>query len=280
MAGLVALAAIVAIAVWPARQADAQIEPTVAADAASPDLRALVAPIALYPDDLLALVLPASTVPLDVVAAARYLESGADPATTPPDADWDPAVVALLNYREAIDLLNKDLDWTQRLGDAVTADLDAVLTTIQAIRSEAADAGYLATNEQVAVAEDPASGTVTIAPVEPNTVYVPVYEPQYIVESTYAAAPPVSYPEPYPVWNSPAATFFTGALFGGALAYGLDWDDDDIDFDFDDDPDWGDFDVDRNFEWNGDVNIDRISSATTSPTSTVTASARAPGRPT
>ncbi len=83
-------------------------------------------------------MLPASTAALDVVEAVRYLDKRAKDLSLAPDAGWDPSVIGLLNYPEALRLMDSDLDWTNRLGQAVTDDLDGVFASIQAIRSEAA----------------------------------------------------------------------------------------------------------------------------------------------
>jgi hypothetical protein len=82
-------------------------------------LEELVGRVALYPDELIAIVLPASTYPLQIVQAARYLEAHESDPTLEPSAEWDDSIIALLNYPEAIELLNTDLDWTWQLGEAV-----------------------------------------------------------------------------------------------------------------------------------------------------------------
>jgi len=94
------------------------------------ELEVLVGPIALYPDALVANILPAATVPLDIVAAARYLrEQGKKKVEgAPPGATWDPSVIALLDVPDAIYLMDKDLKWTQRLGDAVIEQQEGVMT--------------------------------------------------------------------------------------------------------------------------------------------------------
>ncbi|MGK9236562.1 DUF3300 domain-containing protein [Inquilinus limosus] len=234
---------------------------TQAAPKTVPNLRDLVARIALYPDDLLSLVLPASAAPLDVVQAVRYLDKRAKDASSAPspDPNWDPAVIALLNYPEALRLMDSDLDWTEQLGQAVAGNLNGVLDAVQAIRAEATDAGYLASNDKVTVTRQPApaskasgmaasgSGgrqTVVIRSADPDVVYVPTYSPATVVNQTYASAPPVAYPTPYLSYQSPAAPFFTGLLFGTALGYALDWDDDDIDIDVHH-VDWNDIDWDH-----------------------------------
>ncbi|MFQ6005861.1 MAG: DUF3300 domain-containing protein, partial [Woeseia sp.] len=82
-------------------------------------LEELVGPVALYPDDLLAIVLPASTYPLQVVQAARFLERLEDDPSLKPDEEWDESITALLNYPEVVELMNDDIEWTWRLGEAV-----------------------------------------------------------------------------------------------------------------------------------------------------------------
>jgi len=250
------------------------VTPTSAAAEAAPGLREVVARIALYPDDVLSLVLPASTAALDVVEAARYLDKRAKDPSLAPDAGWDPSVIALLNYPEALRLMDSDLDWTNRLGQAVTDDLDGVFASIQTIRSEAADAGYLASNDQVVVTRQPAPEAdgagqpIVIKSTDPDIAYVPSYDPATVVNQTYVSAPPIAYPNPYLSYQSPAAPFFTGLLFGTAIGYGLNWDDDDIDIDVHDvdfdDIDWDRVDWDKagrlrgDLNINGDVNINNI----------------------
>ncbi|MGO1078933.1 DUF3300 domain-containing protein [Inquilinus sp. CA228] len=256
---------------WAAAGAPAQAAPKTA-----PDLRDLVARIALYPDDLLSLVLPASAAPLDVVQAVRYLDKrGKDPSPAP-DPNWDPAVIALLNYPEALRLMDSDLDWAEQLGQAVAGNLNGVLDAIQGIRNEAVGAGYLASNDKVTVTRQPAPAgtspgaaagkqTVVIRSADPDIVYVPTYSPAMVVNQTYASAPPVAYPTPYLSYQSPAAPFFTGLLFGTALGYALSWDDRDIDIDVHhvdwDDIDWDHVDWDKvhrvrpDIDIGGDVNV-------------------------
>src|SRR6185295_8588652 len=89
---------------------------TPAATALGPEeLRKLVAPIALYPDELLAIVLPASTNPMQVVQAQRYLDKRKADQKLQPNSEWDPAVLALLNYPEVVSKMNDDLQWTEDL---------------------------------------------------------------------------------------------------------------------------------------------------------------------
>jgi hypothetical protein len=183
----------------------------------------LVAPIALYPDDLLAIVLPASTYPLQIVQAARFLERlESEPGLKPDDA-WDPSVVALLNYPEALARLNDDLDWTWRLGTAVINQQSDVVQAVSDFRERAHVAGNLETDErQIVEATD---DTITIRPASPDRIYVPYYEPARVV--VYQAAPVVYYyPSAYPVYYYPypADYYFPWPYFWGVTsAFSIGW---------------------------------------------------------
>ena len=104
----------------PARAQDA------ADDSGAADLDALVVPVALFPDPLLAAVMQASVVPLDVVQASRFLDDYAKDSTLTPDPDWDPAVLGLLAFPTVLQGMNEHLDWVQSMGDAVTERLPDV----------------------------------------------------------------------------------------------------------------------------------------------------------
>ncbi|MCH8931293.1 MAG: CvpA family protein [Proteobacteria bacterium] len=115
-----------------------QIQPFTTAE-----LEDLVAPVALYPDELLAIVLPAATYPLQIVQAARFLDDLENDDSLQPDEDWDESVVALLNYPEVIDLLNSDLEWTWQLGEAVLNQEEEVIQAVETFRDRALLAGNL-----------------------------------------------------------------------------------------------------------------------------------------
>jgi hypothetical protein len=189
------------------------------------ELTALVGPIALYPDDLVAVVLPASTFPLQIVQAARLLEQRETDPDLEPDDAWDESVVALLNYPEALTLLNDDLDWTWALGEAVIYQQGDVLDAIQSFRSEAYAAGNLESDDRQAIAND--GETITITPAEPEVVYVPYYDPStVIVRQRY----PVYhyYPYAYPVYYYPypaGYSFGSGFFWGVTTAFAISWHD-------------------------------------------------------
>jgi hypothetical protein len=187
-------------------------------------LAELVGPIALYPDDLVGIVLPASTFPLQVVQAARFLDERAKNSNLKPNEDWDDSIVALLNYPEVVKLMNDDLDWTWRLGDAVIDQRAAVLDAIQGFRDRAYAAGNLRSDDRQVVENDD-EGAIAIKPADPEVIYVPYYEPERVV--VYQRVPvyhyyPVAYPVyyyPYPVDYS----FHTGFFWGVSSVFSIGW---------------------------------------------------------
>jgi hypothetical protein len=193
------------------------------------ELREIVAPVALYPDDLLAIVLPAATQPLQIVEADRFLEKRKATPDLAPNENWDPAILALLNYPEVVELMNEDLAWTQSLGNAVMDQQDDVLKAIQEARSSATSAGYLQSDEKQTVVTE--QETIIIKSSDPEVIYVPTYDPQPIIENTYVNYPPPVYSTPYPYYYAPAATFMAGMFVGAAFSYGFDWNNNDIDID-------------------------------------------------
>jgi hypothetical protein len=165
------------------------------------ELDQLLAPIALYPDDLLTNVLMASTYPLDVVQAARWRKE-------PPNAklkgdalvkaleakDWDPSIKALVQFPDVLEMMSDKLEWTQKLGDAFLAQQDEVMDQIQFLRQKAQEAGNLKSNKQQTVSmqegEESGQPVIVIEPADPETVYVPVYEPTVYGEWWYPDYPP------------------------------------------------------------------------------------------
>jgi hypothetical protein len=166
----------------------------------SSELRELVGPIALYPDDLLAIVLPASAYPLQIVEASRFLEALEQDPTLKPDPDWDDSIVALTNYPEVVELLNEDLDWTWRLGEAVVAQQSEVVAAVESFRDVAYAAGNLKTDSYQTVSRN--DGVINISPAAEDVIYVPYYEPARVVH--YQPRPVYYYyPQPYPVYYYP-----------------------------------------------------------------------------
>jgi hypothetical protein len=173
---------------------------------AQSEIEEIVGPIALYPDDLLAIVLPASTFPLQIVEAGRFLDALENDPSLEPDEDWDDSIVALLNYPEVIELMNEDLDWTWRLGEAVVGQQSDVIAAIETFRDRAYAAGNLKTDDYQLVAEE--DGAIQITPVQEDVIYVPYYEPSQVV--VYQPRPVYYYyPRPYPVYYYPYPTYYS-----------------------------------------------------------------------
>jgi hypothetical protein len=187
------------------------------------ELQDLVGPIALYPDDLLAIVLPASTYPLQLVQAQRFLQALEDDPSLSPDEEWDDSVIALLNYPEVVDLLNEDLDWTWRLGEAVVAQQADVVTAVESFRDRAYAAGNLKSDSRQRVVHS--EGAIEITPVEDDIIYVPYYEPSEVV--VYQRRPAYHYyPRAYPVYYYPypdSYAFHSGYFWGVTTAFTLGW---------------------------------------------------------
>ena len=187
------------------------------------DLEELVGPIALYPDDLLAVVLPASAYPLQIIEAARFLEALENDPTLKPDPDWDDSVVALVNYPEVVELLNEDIDWTWRLGEAVVSQQADVVSAIETFRDRAYAAGNLKSDSYQNVTRD--EGVIEITPVTEDVIYVPYYEPERVV--VYQPRPVYYYyPRAYPVYYYPyssAYAFDRGFFWGVTTAFTIGW---------------------------------------------------------
>ncbi len=191
------------------------------------ELDELIGPIALYPDDLLAVVLPASTYPLQVVQAQRFLEDFETNPELEPDPDWDDSVIALLNYPDVLELLNEDLDWTWRLGEAVVAQQEDIVAAVEDFRNRAYAAGNLQTDEYQNVSEE--DGIIEITPVSEEVIYVPYYEPAEVVVYQprrvyyYYPDPCPVYYYPYPSYYSFRSGFNSGFFWGVTTAYTIGW---------------------------------------------------------
>jgi hypothetical protein len=189
------------------------------------EIDALVAPIALYPDNLLSQVLMASTFPLQVVHAERWLQANKKLTGTPlQDAvakhDWDDSVKSLVATPSVLEMMSTKLDWTQKLGNAVLAQQTDVMDAIQRLRTKAqANNSLQSTKEQnVTVSQSEGKQVIAIAPTDPGTVYVPYYNPSVVYGSwPYPAYPPYYWPPPGYIAGGIIAT---GIAFGAGYALG------------------------------------------------------------
>ncbi len=190
------------------------------------ELDQLVAPIALYPDALLAEVLMASTYPLEVVQADRWASANkplkADQLKADVDKQsWDDSVKSLVATPSVLAMMSEKLDWTQKLGDAVLAQQPDVMDAVQRLRAKAQANNKLAsTKEQkVSVTQQENKQVIVIEPTVPDTVYVPYYDPAVV----YGDWPYPDYPAYYfppPLGYLPGAVLATGIAFGAGYALG------------------------------------------------------------
>ena len=186
-------------------------------------LEDLVGPFALYPDDLIGILLPASTNPVQVVQAARFLDRRATDADLAPDPEWDESIIALLNYPALLHMMDQNLDWTVRLGQAVNVQQEQLLMAVQRFRRRANAAGNLNSDARQKVVEK--GGNIAIEPAQPDVIYIPSYQPEQVLVRHYT---PVYdyYPTAYPVYYYPYApdyTFSSGFFWGVTTAFLVNW---------------------------------------------------------
>jgi hypothetical protein len=222
-------AALFALITMPPAQVLAQTQVATADAATSPEplsadeMEVLVARIALYPDELIAVITAAALYPLQIVEAARYLNQYAKDKSLKPKETWDGSVISLLNYPDVVKMMSEDLEWTQAFGDAIAYQQKDLLIAIQQLRDEAIAKGAIKTDDKVRVTTE--NDNVVITSANPEVIYVPQYEPQMLYEPGYAWEPISYYPDPYPNYWYPGATFFAGAVTGAIWAGAVDWDD-------------------------------------------------------
>jgi Protein of unknown function (DUF3300) len=198
----------------------------------------LVAPIALYPDSLVAQILMASTYPLEVVQAERFAKQNAnlkgDPLTAALEKQqWDPSVKSLVNFPQVLTMMSEKLDWTQKLGDAFLEDRKKVMDTIQSLRAKAQASGNLkTTKEQTVIVEEK---IIKIEPANPQVIYVPTYNPTVVYGAwPYPAYPPYYYYPPGYAAATAAFSFAAGVAMSAAWGYawgGANWHGGDVDID-------------------------------------------------
>jgi len=175
-----------------------------------------------------ALLSAASLYPLQIVEAERFLEDSKTRKDLKPKASWDGSVISLLNYPELVKMMADDLDWTQLFGQSIVNQQEDVLNAIQQLREQAVANGVIKTNDKVKVTEETDSNTgrqnIIIEPASSEVIYVPQYQPEMLYEPGYAYQPVSYYPQPYPYYWNPAATFFAGAVTGAIWTAAVDWD--------------------------------------------------------
>ncbi|MGC2705256.1 MAG: DUF3300 domain-containing protein, partial [Candidatus Acidiferrales bacterium] len=190
--------------------------PTEAAPSSAAELESLVAPIALYPDSLVAQVLTASTFPDQVAIADYWLEQNKSLTSSAllqavDKQSWDPSVKALTEFPSVLENMAKNLSWTSSLGEAYHNQQADVMTAIQTLRAKAKTAGNLKTTSQVTVVQQ-SPQVIVIQPTNPQVVYVPVYNPAVVY----------GYPYVVPAYTyTPGAVVAAGIIgFGAGIAVG------------------------------------------------------------
>ena len=178
------------------------------------EINALVAPIALYPDALVAQVLGAATFPDQVTAATNWLQwnsnlQGQALMQAVNNQPWDPSVKALTQFPSVLNNMAKNLSWTSALGEAYASQAAAVMAAVQTLRGQAYASGNLKSGSQITVVQE-SGNTIVIQPTNPQVVYVPTYNPTVVYGTPYVTP-----------GYSTAAVVTTGLLaFGAGIAVG------------------------------------------------------------
>jgi hypothetical protein len=194
-------------------------------------LASLVAPIALYPDPLVAQILMASTYPLEIAEAYNWQKSnerlqGTALNNALKQQTWDASVKSLVSFPAVLGMMGSQLSWTQQLGNAVLAQQKDVMGAIQELRKKAQAAGALKSTAQQTVSTEGggSSSTIVIQPANPQVIYVPAYNPTVVYGGwPYPAYPPVSYYPPGYVAGTALLSFGVGMAVGAALWGGCHW---------------------------------------------------------
>ena len=198
------------------------------------ELDSLVAPIALYPDPMLAQTLAASTYPLELIQLQQWLVKHPtlkDKALADAVAkqDWDPSVQAMAALPDLVKRLADDIQWTTDLGNAFLAQQKDVMDAVQRMRKKAQDKGNLKTTEQQKVETQviESKSTIVIQQSNPQVVYVPSYDPVVVYGPPVYPYPPIYYPPPGYYAAGVAIAFgvgiMMGAFWGGGWGWGCGW---------------------------------------------------------
>ena len=204
-------------AVAPQTVAPAEPLPAPVPQQSTQELEQLVAPIALYPDPLVAQILAGATHPTEIVEADRWLQQNPDLkgealAKAVDAQSWDPSVKALTQFPGLLGMMDKNLSWTSSLGEAYVNGQQTVLDAVQTMRQRAQQAGNLKSTQQESVTAD--GNSILIEPADPQVVYVPEYDPWVVYGD------PLAY---YPGWIEVPGFYYDGPgiWFGLGIGIGL-----------------------------------------------------------
>ena len=216
----------------PATARDLGAQQTAAPDEQAPkipndQLDSLVAPIALYPDPLLAQVLAASTYPLEIIQLQQWLAQHKDLkdkalADAVMKQPWDPSIQAMAALPDVVKRLADDIQWTTDLGNAVLAQQSDVMDAVQRMRSKAQGKGNLKTTEQMKVETKvvESKSVIVIEQAKPEVIYAPSYDPVVVYGPPPYPYPPISYPPPGYYAGGLALSFGVGMMVGAAMGGG------------------------------------------------------------
>ena len=219
-------------------------------------LDSLVAPIALYPDNLLSQTLVASTYPLEIIQLQQWLEKNPNLVKDQKKLSeavkkqpWDPSIQAMAPLPDVVKRLSDDIQWTTDLGNAFLAQQKDVMDAIQRMRDKAKDSGALASNQQQKVETKviESKEVIVIEQANPQVVYVPSYNPTVVYGAPVYPYPPIYYPPSTGAVIAASAISFgvgwaMGAAWGGGWGWGCGWG-------------GGDVDINMNNNFNRNTNI-------------------------
>ena len=221
----IVLSLVLLFATWPQNLSAHQDAPPPAPAAQAPpytqqttdQIQQLVAPIALYPDSLVAQILAASTFPEQVVQADRWVQAHPDLkgealGQAADQQPWDPSVKALVAFPSVLGNMDKNLSWASSLGDAYYNQQQDVMDAVQVMRKRAEDAGNLKSTPQQTVATQ--DSNIDIEPADPDEVYVPAYDPWLVYGGPVVA---------WPGWYPYPGIWFGGPYLSWGLGFGIGW---------------------------------------------------------
>jgi len=199
---------------------------------AQQELDQMLAPIALYPDALLAQILMAATYPAEVAEAALWSRanpgfSGSQAVQAVEQAGWDTSVKSLVAFPQILKIMHENPRWTESLGEAFMAQQAQVMNTIQTLRQRAMAQGSLRSNDEIYVY--PQGQVIIIQPVRPDVIYVPYYDPNVVYGPWWWAGYPPVYWQPWPGYYSrpsyaPGYAWSSGIIVGSGFFFGIfDW---------------------------------------------------------
>ena len=219
-----------------AQQAESQVMKTTTDTQQAPkipndQLDSLVAPIALYPDQLLSQTLVASTYPLEIIQLQQWLEKNKNLkdkalASAVQKQNWDPSIQAMAAFPDVVKRLADDIQWTTDLGNAFLAQESDVMDAVQRMRAKAQSKGTLKTSAQQKVETQTVEGgkqVIVVQQASPNVVYVPSYDPVVVYGPPVYPYPPIYYPPPGYYAAGAAIAFGTGVALGAAWGGNWGW---------------------------------------------------------